>query len=194
MQTNGRMWNIDELEQRYYKWLVSLIPAWRDSHGTLLRQLYDTPFRVTMIQDENRVGDGLSLRGRFIGERHIDLSNRDALKQCRPCSVLEVMIAMALRCEEEYMTQYSEEDPISVWFGPMILSLGLAHCSGPFYDTEEADVAIRNFLNRAYQPDGLGGLFHVPGIQEDMRKLELWSQMMIWIDHIKGEQTWKTIL
>ena len=169
-----RGWNLEG----YYVWLLNMIPFVRKGYGRILRILYDIPFRVTMIQDENRVGDGLSLRSRYAAEIGLPPAAREELKLSRPCSVLEVMIALALRCEEEYMTTYSDEDPVGRWVFPMISSLGLS----PRTDDRTAAGIVEAFLNRSYRPDGRGGLFYVPGAEEDMRTLELWSQLMLWLD------------
>lgn len=174
-------WTADELEQNYYEWLTNWVPKWKYGYSLLLRHLYETPFRVTLLMDENRVGDGLSLRTRYVYEQQMSTIERDILKVRRPCSVLEVMIALGLRFEEEYMSpQATEENPIEAWFSPMIGSLGLADCDDLHYDPDVADFRILIFLDRVYRPNGLGGLFYIPNAHEDMREIELWQQMMLW--------------
>jgi len=173
-------WTTNELERRYYEWLTSSISGWSNRYSILLKHLYETPFRVTMLMDENRVGDGLSMRTRFVWSEHLGAEERDILKKQRPCSVLEVMIGLAQRFEEEYMTQYSGEDPISIWFGPMIDSLGLRAYDDQHFDLYGFDRIMQTFLNRVYSPDGRGSLFYIPGTNEDMRQVEIWQQMMIW--------------
>ena len=173
-------WNADTLEQAYYDWLTGLIPAWRTTHSRLLRCLYDTPFRVTLLMDENRVGDGLSMRTRFVYYKHLGATERDILKRQRPCSVLEVMIGLAQRFEEEYMTQYSDEDPIGTWFGPMLCSLGLERFDDQHFDLYGFDRIMLAFFDRTYFPDGRGSLFYIPGTTTDMRRVEIWQQMMMW--------------
>lgn len=173
-------WNADKLEQRYYDWLTGLIPKWQKNYSILLRSLYETPFRVTLLMDENRVGDGLSMRTRFVWEKHLGTTERDVLKRQRPCSVLEVMIGLAQRFEEEYMTQYSDENPIENWFGPMISSLGLDGYDDQHFDLYGFDRTMLTFFDRTYFPDGRGSLFYIPGTSTDMRRVEIWQQMMLW--------------
>lgn len=182
-------WTVDELEQRYYEWLTGAVPYWRSRYSILLRHLYETPFRVTMLMDENRVGDGLSMRARFIWSEHLSADERDLLKKQRPCSVLEVMIGLAQRFEEEYMTQYTGEDPIGMWFDPMIRSLGLQNYDDQHFDLYGYDLIMQAFLNRTYFPDGRGSLFYIPGIETDMRQVEIWKQMMMW-NNYKEENTY----
>ena len=173
-------WNADELEQQYYEWLTELIPKWRFGYSILIRYLYETPFRVTLLMDENRVGDGLSMRTRFVWSKNLGATERDILKRQRPCSVLEVMIGLAQRFEEEYMTQYSDENPIEIWFGPMIDSLGLGNFDDRHFDPYCFDQIMLTFLDRSYFPDGRGSLFYIPGTTTDMRQVEIWQQMMMW--------------
>lgn len=183
-----RKWTEDKLEQQYYFWLTNWIPGWRQTHSQLLRQLYETPFRVTLLMDENRVGDGLALRTRFAYDTSLPATDRETLKNLRPCGILEVMIALALRFEEEYMTNAVDEDPVGMWFAPMLNSLGLiADGDGAFErDRNRVSLILLLFLDRAYAPDGRGGLFYIPGVREDMREIEIWRQMMMWNAYNKG--------
>ena len=127
-------WTADELEKMYYDWLVTYHIAYLSNYQTLLRALYDTPFRVTILMDENRVGDGLDMRNRFAYQQGLGQQDRELLRQGRPCSVLEVMIGLAQRFDEEYMTQYSNEDPIGLLVRPMIESLGLQGYDDQHFD------------------------------------------------------------
>lgn len=175
-------WTADELEQQYYIWLTNWVARWRMTHSMLLAKLYDTPFRVTLTMDENRVGDGLALRTRFIYDSGLTSTERDMLKICRPCSILEIMIALILRFEEEYAVNEQDEDPINARFGYMLNSLGLAADDDTTYmgDQNRVNLILLVFLDRAYHADGRGGLFYIPGAREDMRQIELWRQIMIW--------------
>ena len=108
------------LEEAYYAWLTDMIPSLRTIYSRLIWKLFDTPFAPTLAMDLNRLGDGLTLRDRFIWERKGSEDDREWLRKHRPCSVLELMIALALRCEEEYMTGYTDLDPVGQWFSPML--------------------------------------------------------------------------
>lgn len=180
MVLNDRGWNTVELDERYYLWLVGLVSSKWQNYTLLLRRLYDTPFRVTLLMDENRVGDGLNMRDQFAYQGGLDIYDRDALKRCRPCSVLEVMVALAQRFEQEYMTNYDDEDPIGVWFGPMVSSLGLTGYDDQHFDPYGFDRIMKTFLDREYSPNGRGSLFYIPDTDQDMRHIEIWHQMMLW--------------
>ena len=172
----------NDLERTYYDWLVTNHIAYWGTYSVLLKSLYDTPFRVMILMDENRVGDGLDMRDRFIYQYGLGQRERDILRQSRPCSVLEVMVGLAQRFDEEYMTQYNNEDPIGLLVKPMINSLGLQGYDDQHFDRYGFNQIMMNLLNRTYSPDGLGSLFYIPGIAIDMRQIEIWRQMMMYYE------------
>lgn len=169
----------------YYRWLTGMLPGWEETHSRLLWALYLTPFKYVVAMDENRQGDGLALRTRYGWQRGLSPEALDILRYEHRCSVLEVMIALALRCEEEYMTHYEDENPVGQWVGPMIESLGLAGYDDQHWNPMAVEEIIERFLERDYSPDGLGSLFYIPGAEEDLRQVEIWYQMLTWIN-------WKT--
>lgn len=177
------MGEIKELEKEYFEWLNRMMPGWRNTHSLLIRQLFDIPFTYSMEMDANRLNDGLGLRTRFCWERGYGYNEREALKEWCPCSVLEVMIALAFRCEEEFMTLYTEEEMVERWIGPMIRSMELDTYDDGHFDPEAVQIAVGDIVARRYSPDGRGGLFYIPGFRGDMRQIEIWEQMMAWIEY-----------
>lgn len=51
------------------------------------------------------------------------------------------------------------------------------------YDGDYVDFVITRFLNREYETNGKGGLFTVDK-QRDMRKVEIWCQLMWYLESI----------
>lgn len=186
MEERGEERTMDgfRLEMDYFEWLCLKIPKTAADHRILLHRLFVTPFRWSLEMDANREGDGMALRDEFCMERGI--GHQDILhiwiKTHRPCSVLEVMIALVSRCESEFMTRYDDADTLDKWFRPMIDSLGVSECSDDAYDACYVGIAVQRMLDRTYSPDGRGSLFFIPDFPEDMRSLELWEQMMAWIE------------
>lgn len=174
----------DRAERAYYEWLTDMLPGWRGSHSRLLRQLFETPFRCTMETDSNRLGDGMELRSRFCWDCGYSADVRNELKARRECGVLEVMIAMAMRCEEEFMTLYTEDELIERWVGWMIRSMEIDRFDDEMYDPDAVEAALQAMMRRDYSPDGRGSLFYVPGFRGDLRQIDLWEQMMCWIEFV----------
>lgn len=167
-----------QLESDYFDWLYELMhddgPTEITSFRKLLSHLHRVEFTYSIPKDYNRARDGIDLRYRYGLENHV----KDAEDRIiGPCSVLEMMVALALRCEETIMDNPKYGNRTRQWFWQMIRTLGLNGMTDVSYDEELVDEAIRIFLNREFEPDGRGGLFKVRDDQCDMRKLEIWLQL-----------------
>lgn len=165
------------IENEYFDWMYDLVCADRFhgdiSYWDLLTHLHNIPFRYILPMDENRANNGIELRWRFAlhcGFRDVP----DALDG--PCSVLEMMIALALECEE-WMDDTSYGDRTTQWFWGMITNLGLGSMYDSRFDTQYVDNVIDDFLDRKYAPDGRGGLFRIRDCEYDLRDVEIWHQM-----------------
>ena len=96
----------------------------------------------------------------------------------RPCSVLEMLIALAFRCEEHIMTDPDIGNRMGQWFWNMIVSLGLDAMDDSRFHEDRADYILDRFERRDYEPNGAGGLFTLNRPAEDMRRLDIWYQLM----------------
>jgi hypothetical protein len=101
-----------------------------------------------------------------------------------PCSVLEMMIALAVRCEETIMDDPAYGNRTAQWFWGMITSLGLNGMTDELYNRFEVDRVVANLLNREYQPNGKGGLFTIRRCDRDLRTVEIWVQLLWYINSI----------
>jgi hypothetical protein len=142
--------------------------------------LHDIEFRYLIPKDENRAEDGISLRYRF--SRLYDYVDYDDLDG--PCTVLEMMVALAIRCEEDIMDDANLGNRTKQWFWNMIVSLGLGSMTDSRFDERRVDNIIERFLDRDYEPDGRGGLFTVRHCDYDLRDVEIWYQMCWYLDSI----------
>jgi hypothetical protein len=131
--------------------------------------------------DENRAKDGIDLRWRFVNDR--DLIDVPACLD-GPCSVLEMMIALVIRCEETIMDDPELGDRTSQWFWNMIVNLGLGSMTDDRYDSMAVRRNVDRFLYRRYSPDGRGGLFFIRDCEQDLRGVEIWRQMCWYLDSI----------
>lgn len=168
----------DELSNAYFEWLYNLVIPYDNFMHKLLAHLHRVDFTYTIPTDGNRAEDGINLRYRF-GDRfgynsHIIATYLDV----RPCSVLEMMVALALRCEEHIMGDWEREDRTYQWFNLMIENLDLAYMSDYNYDPQVINRALDIMLNRKYNRDGSnGGLFVVKRPRQDLRSVDIWYQM-----------------
>ena len=162
----------------YFDWLSSIVnlPV---NYSLLLHKLYSTEFFWIIPFDAHRADDGIQLRYRF-GRLHdipdpVICSELDTF----PCSVLEMIVALAIRCEEHIMGDAGIGDRTSLWIRTMLKSMGLLGYSNQVFDEREVQVILDNFLNRRYSRTGEGGLFTIPDLDlsHDMRTAEIWYQM-----------------
>ena len=175
----------ERIEHKYFLWLCELIDGDRfsnvRSYWRLLNHLHAIEFTWFIPHDDNRASDGVQLRRRY-GLVMDDMSLQGYLQG--PCSVLEMMVALAIRCEETIMDDDSIGNRTGQWFWTMIHNLGLTPMTDKEFDGGQVDGIIARFLNREYDPDGSGGLFTVRNCEYDMRKVEIWCQLSWYLGSI----------
>ena len=173
-----------ELNERYFEWLCRLVCYDVEfdlvSHQRFLRYLHNIEFVYTIDMDANRAEDGIYLRYRFGYESNYDDRMVSSLLDDRQCSVLEMLVALAVRCEENIMSDPDIGNRTGLWFWDMIDNLGLDHL-----DTEEhVRQVITKFLNREYEANGEGGLFTLKHCNRDLREIEIWYQLCWYLNDI----------
>ncbi len=179
----------DKIISDYFEWLVELVCGERYSEATsyrrLLQTLHSIEFTYFVPNDQNRAADGEDLRYRYFLTKCDPECEELILESLYgPCSVLEMMIALSLRCEENIMDDPSVGDRSAQWFWNMIDNLGLKMQTDSNFNEIKIISAISRLVNREYDHDGRGGLFTVNNCPVDMRKIEIWSQMWRFIDTI----------
>lgn len=172
------------LAERYFDWLYELVRGEQNTNGPsyrkLLRLLHNTEFTYILDMDKNRANNGAGLRYQF---GYWNSLNDDIIDRYlnKPCSVLEMMVALALGCEE-IMSDSETGDRTGQWFWNMIASLGLGHMTDAHFDQEDASEIVDRFLSRNYAPNGSGGLFTLHNSHYDLRGVEIWCQAMWYLD------------
>ena len=172
----------------YFDWLVSTVCYGPDEDSSehyhkLLGHLYDKDFYWILPMDENRYEDGLALREVYLdGRDYVEgMSYREP-----SCSILEMMIALAVRMENSIMEDEEEGDRTRLWFWYMVDCLGLSEFYDENYSEGQVEDILDTFLERMYRPDGYGGLFYVERDDIDMTKVEIWYQMCYFLDSYLG--------
>ena len=175
----------DQIINDYFEWLWNFTKCRGHSQNRkIITLLHNIEFRYSIPMDANREEDGIDLRYRFITEVGIPKNYQEVYGYLDgPCSVLEMMIALAIRCEESIMDDPDIGDRTSEWFWLMMKNLGLDYMSDRKFDRNVAEEKISIFLDRRYKRNGEGGLFVVNG-RRDLRKVEIWYQMCWYLDTI----------
>lgn len=178
----------------YITWLVKDRSRFSKKYENLLRHLHKIPFRYSIPMDANREDDGINLRYRYGEENGHSSAEIAAYLDDRPCSILEMMTALCVRCEESIMDGYSLKclpsfDSFTEYlFGLMLKNLGLSEMDDHNYDIDYVDDRINRFLSRDYAYNGDGGLFKLENPPRDLRGVEIWYQMCWYIDEMIGRE------
>lgn len=174
-----------ELKTRYFNWMYRLVCNDEYSRGLsyrkLLRHLHKTEFFYSIPMDGNRAEDGMDLRYRFGYEHSYAGPMIASYLDCLPCSVLEMMVALSIRCEE-IMEDPKVGDRTGQWFWNMIVNLGLGSMNDQRFNSARVDDILTRFMNRKYGSCGEGGLFTVRHPNQDLRSVEIWYQMNWYLD------------
>ena len=176
------------LEEEYFLWLFDLIRKTnRNSKSAmkereLLRFLHSKEFTYSVGNDDNRASDGIEVRHRFYNERGSDTRN-NFFKT--PCTVLEMLVALAIRMDYS-LGDNSSNNELARWFWVFIKNLGLEEYSpdDPHAEGFRAlnGVKVDKFLSRTYSSNGKGGIFPLRKPAEDQRGIEIWYQLMSYMD------------
>lgn len=177
-----------EINEDYFEWLYEGMCGNRYSknisYRKLLEHLHNTNFRYTISNDKNRASDGIDLRYSFALSQGCEDEPElitDYLKG--PCSVFEMMVALAQRCES-VMDDPKIGDRTGQWFWGMINNLGLGGMNDNRYDKQYVNDVIDTFLDREYKSNGKGGLFTIRNCEYDLREVEIWYQLCWYLDMI----------
>jgi hypothetical protein len=176
-----------QVHDHYFKWLCTpLLEKNKHDYWSLLKQMDVTTFRWSVANDDNRGADGIKLRDQFIEDQDLGIYEWSILLQ-RPCSVLEMIIGVAVRMEDVmYCGDFTR------WFWEIIDNLGMSEFTDVAYYTNSASVwikfALDNLLSRNYQRNGQGGLFPMKGEKIDQRKVEIWYQMQAYLQERHADE------
>lgn len=175
------MTRYDAISEDYFNWMYDRVcgDSFRNqmSYRKLLKYLYDRDFVFLDRMDENRAIDGVDLRYRHDKETARELSDK-------PCSVLEMMIALSIRCENDIMSDMKYGDRTNKWFWGMIGNMSLHNMSDSEFNIRMVRHRIDILLRREYDPDGRGGLFTVKHCSYDLTNVEIWYQMNWYLNSI----------
>lgn len=169
--------------EKYFNWLVSIIFDERISNKTyrkLLKHLFEIDFFSVIEMDNNRIQDGLYLRYRFCYENNISELLMYNILGNKPCSVLEMMVALSKRCENMFE---NVDHGATKMFWDMIRNLNLYSMDDHRFDSSYVNDCIERMIFRDYSKSGEGGLFFISDKKKDARDMEIWSQAMHYLNN-----------
>lgn len=183
---------MSQIEARYFNWMLRIVSSRKYPkrfYHKLLNFLHSVEFTYTIAMDGNRASDGIDLRYRFGYEYGIEQAEIAYRLDYKPCSVLEMLVALSNRCEESIMADDAEGDRTGLWFWSMLENLGLTVFDDANFDERKVNDILERFLHREYASNGEGGLVTLNNAPKDLRQVEIWYQLMWYFDDIlKGER------
>lgn len=176
---------LETCKNRYVQWMFGVVDcpeygAPASNYTKLLYMLLSIPYVPTLVMDENRLIDGQNLIREFY---YSATGSTTGPWWPEYCSILEMMIALAIRAED-IMEDPDIGNRTSIWFWRMIDSLGLIQQNNLSFNPEIVSNVIERFLRQEYLPNGSGGLFTLPGCPVDLRVVEIWEQMIWYLDRV----------
>lgn len=165
------------MDETYFNWLYEKI---RPSSKPGLTQYtkvcviaHQIIFNWIVPNDDNRAAEGKELRYAFMEEIGIN-PPPDKEWMSLDSSILEMMIALAERCE--FMITLG----LPMWFDIFMGNMELDHYNdGVYMESDRFRITrmLTRFNERRYKPNGKGGLFPLQYPKRDQREVELWYQM-----------------
>ena len=163
----------------------------RDSYLKLLISLFETPFTWSVLHDENRAEDGLKLREIYINELEECGDEPHGIYEAGPdCTLLEMFLALAIRCGSELMYDPSVGEQVDRWFFMMMDNQKLNYLDNNHWDEERFNYICEHFCERKYGPNGEFCAFFVP---ENGQIMDKNSQILDKNSHKidKNSQKWR---
>lgn len=182
----------EKIISEYFDWLISLInnPPNGKKYSKMLKCLHKNHFKVINIFDKNRQNDAMDLRKVYFNSIYYKIY---ALSKCPEtilldekfinlCTFLELLICISKRMEFEMTSDSDMDYSMNRWFWELISNIGFDKYSDDDwdkYDSEKEIIKRINIINnREYEQNGNGGLFPIHTPPYRMRNIDLWYQMM----------------
>ena len=185
-----------KVNSEYFEWMYHLVCSdnkirKKISYRRLLSFLHSVVYIPRLEMDDNRRIDGIDLRYRFGYENGYPDTYIQTYLDKKDCSMLEMMVALACKVEEEITDNYIYGDRTSQWFWSMVISLGLNGMEDSKFDSNYCEHVVDNFLIHNYKSNGDGGLFTLEHPARDLRDVDIWRQFMWYLNEnsMEEEQT-----
>lgn len=170
-------------EVDYYHWLLERAGATQPpylNYLLLLQTLHKRDYIWSVQMNTNRVQDAFQMRNFYALSNGI-FPPVDSTGEYPAASVLEVLLALSYRCEEDIMGEPGKDHPAR-WFWMMMQNLDLMKNDDEHFDHIYVDQRLTDWLEGRYKRNGQGSPFPLMNPKGDQRKKELWQQMLEWLN------------
>lgn len=155
----------------YMYWLLEKMKISQhdlNKYSKLWDLLHNTEFTYILERDNNRLYDGLDLRSDF-GVPFDEF--------IYPCGVLEMLVALSIRMEEDYFGIPGDEHPEEL-FKIFIENLSLHKFTDKRWNEYEVTKILYDWMDRNFSKDGRGSICPRKKVCRDQRKIEIWDQVI----------------
>lgn len=165
------------VDYEYYIWLTKKISIPNGkSYLDLFERMHNLEFIWTVPNDDNRVQDGIDLRGEFLEIR----GGGELILDGATC--LEVLVALSRR-----MAFIADGGHRSTqWAWTLLKNLRLHRFSDPVTSDrmKRVDDILHDLVWRNYHADGRGGFFPLQNPEVDQTKVEIWHQLNAYVSEM----------
>lgn len=170
-----------DIKTEYFSYLVDKVcdkKHHRVDYIPLLDLLHSMKFEWSIDMDANRASDGEYLRKKWLQREGIYeyLYEFDGEK----ASVLEVLVGIADRLEFQ-VGDVMKGDHTADRFWEILRNLDIEKYDSGNFKPLNIKEKVRNWMYRKYKKDGFGSIFPVKNCEKDMRTLQIWDQMSVYI-------------
>ena len=171
-----------DIKKEYFTHLVEMVVDKKHpkvDYIPLLDLLHSLKFEWSIDMDANRAADGTFLREKWLDSEGL----YDYLYEFddEKASVLEVLIGIADRLEFQ-VGNIMEGYFLNERFWELLRNLDIEKYSAGNYKPLNIKEKVRNWMLRRYKRNGLGGIFPVKKCEFDMREMQIWDQMSVYIE------------
>lgn len=180
------------LREEYFLWLYQQIDNRKRSYRKLCGILHTRSFIWFVHNDDNRCHDGTALRQLFIEEHKLDDSHLEVVHFLKgECTIFEMLVALSQRINEMMINLTTREDNTPKWFHELLCNLEITDYDDMWIFTtiseNRIDSILDRLMNRTYDWYGRGGLFPLKRRPpKDQSKVEIWYQLMLYLDENYG--------
>lgn len=172
------MWDNSRAWGDYGSWLLKHVGFKRRGYDLLMEELHDSPFEYSIPHDRNRYMDGIALRDEYYDSTKCDYD----IFENRECSILEMLVALSIRIEDEFIGDPNEPHP-DKFFWEMICNLKLDQFKNRTFSKWKIKDILSVWILRRFKVRGEGSPFPLKSrIQIDQRNREIWDQAMAYLN------------
>lgn len=182
---------MDKLIKLYLRWLIKEIDEdfMSERYMKLIEHLFNYEYFWIDDLDENLNEHGLNLREKFFDSSIAGRRMRDDYGDIDvPCSVLEMLISLAINAENTVMSNDYYGDRTGVWFWTMLERLELLRYDDRRFDEDAVDEIVDRLLNKKENLDGTFGPFALENTSKFfVKNMSFWKQTMIYMSSVAEE-------